>query len=333
MIMIANPSLAPSQVEAFLDSGCQDLGPAGNDTQWGWGRVNVYRSVAQAISSVKYSATTTHYYERVTKPVTWTQAAAEAPTRSYYGVAGYLASINSSAENAFIVSNLDDYFIGTHCIGGYQPPASPEPAGNWQWVTAEPFSYSNWNAGEPNNGGGSEDRIEYWYGGSVGTWNDIPNSTVRSGYIVEYPVPPPVTISGSVTLQDLSVSMAGHPVVVEIKQAGRVVASYSTTLNGAGQWTVTTPWKGSFQAFVKVTHWLKKAVGTVVLNTTNVTGLFGSLINGDVDGDNGIDIGDYSVLSANFGSAGPTADLNEDGDVDIGDYSILSAHFGVNGDD
>lgn len=62
-------------------------------------------------------------------------------------------------------------------------------------------------------------------------------------------------------------------------------------------------------------------------------------MNGDSNGNNEIEIGDYSILSAAFGSAvgdptfDPLADLNGDDAVEIGDYAILSANYVAIGDD
>jgi hypothetical protein len=67
----------------------------------------------------------------------------------------HLATITSQAENVAII-NLAPSAVGSW-IGAYQNKASPsfsEPAGGWEWVTGEPWVFSNWGAGEPNDGGG-----------------------------------------------------------------------------------------------------------------------------------------------------------------------------------
>lgn len=62
-------------------------------------------------------------------------------------------------------------------------------------------------------------------------------------------------------------------------------------------------------------------------------------LNGDADNDNEITIGDYSMLSDNFGrdSSHPAwdarADLDGDEEISIGDIAILSVNFGAAGDD
>jgi hypothetical protein len=129
-------------------------------------------------------------YEQVQDPgIPWTDAKTAAEALSYNGVHGHLATITSQAENDFITNNLRESTFGGYWIGGFQPPGSPEPAGNWQWVTGEPFVYTNWRPGEPNNVTGSEDNLvidlpapnEF-----AGFWNDEGFLFNISGYVVEY---------------------------------------------------------------------------------------------------------------------------------------------------
>ena len=106
--------------------------------------------------------------------------------------AGHLATIHSPAENQFIYDSLGfsalQYPDSFPWIGGFQPAGSAEPAGNFQWVTGEPFNYTNWAPpAEPNNVGGNEDVVQI-NGNPVGAgrWND--NTRTRQfSYIVEYP--------------------------------------------------------------------------------------------------------------------------------------------------
>lgn len=49
LIWAVNPSLTNLEVEQILFETCEDLGSAGNDTYWGWGRVDVAAGVQAAL--------------------------------------------------------------------------------------------------------------------------------------------------------------------------------------------------------------------------------------------------------------------------------------------
>jgi hypothetical protein len=143
-----------------------------------------------------------HFYEPVLVPggIDWESANSAAVARG-----GYLATTASPEENSFVfglVSNDPRFWVPPITIGpwlgGFQPPGSPEPAGNWQWITGEPFDYTNWETGEPSNSGTTgEDRIVMW--GSRGPpkekWDDLYAFETENrpvGYIVEYSTGPTV---------------------------------------------------------------------------------------------------------------------------------------------
>ncbi|MBL7154146.1 MAG: PEP-CTERM sorting domain-containing protein [Phycisphaerae bacterium] len=138
-----------------------------------------------------------HFYEAVAVPsvVTWQEANVAAT-----GAGGYLATITSEAENDFIFGLIDDpaywnpsYNLRGPWIGGFQPARSPEPDGNWQWVTGESFVYDNWDNGQPNNSGnGNENRLHFGNRPErTPTWNDVTEDFPEiKSYVVEY-IPEP----------------------------------------------------------------------------------------------------------------------------------------------
>ena len=134
------------------------------------------------VKRIEYTdGTPTGRYKAVLVPegITWEEA-----NKAAQAMGGHLATITSAAENDYVYSLVanDDRFwykYGTDLIGlgpwlgGYQPPGSPEPSGGWRWVTGEPFTYSNWASGQPDNYRG-EDYLHYWGAGTPkgSKWND-----------------------------------------------------------------------------------------------------------------------------------------------------------------
>lgn len=144
-----------------------------------------------AYAQPTYWADNGHYYEFVeTTAISWHDAKAAAQTAVHLGWSGHLATITSSAENAFALSVVSTPSINPW-IGGLQPSGSPEPAGNWQWVTGELFGYTNWLGGEPNNNAtnpvGYEDTMQM--DGINGQWNDLYGTATNQGYVIEYGPP------------------------------------------------------------------------------------------------------------------------------------------------
>jgi hypothetical protein len=112
--------------------------------------------------------------------------------RQGYGY-GYLATITSAAENNF-VANLAFSSMGWWVelwLGGFQPPDECRRDANWMWITGEPWGYTNWLPGEPNDAFGScsEQHLGIVCASGAwicGTWNDEGNLGNIRGFIIEY---------------------------------------------------------------------------------------------------------------------------------------------------
>ncbi|MBX3365079.1 MAG: immunoglobulin domain-containing protein [Phycisphaeraceae bacterium] len=137
-----------------------------------------------------------HWYEVIVVPdVNWGTARDAAVLRG-----GYLATITSQEENDFVfqlVMNTPNswyYFDDRRSIGpwlgGYQTPGSKAPDEGWVWVTGEPFEFTNWAPGQPDNDDLGECFLHFSNLGPVldGTWNDrAANDNNRdTAYVVEY---------------------------------------------------------------------------------------------------------------------------------------------------
>lgn len=130
-----------------------------------------------------------HYYQYVATGSTWTQAFAAAAASSYNGRQGYLATITSADERAFIAANVTT-------LGAWLGGSDSETEGTWKWVSGpeagQTMNYTNWYSGEPNNWGGNEDYLIMNWSGTQ--WNDLPDSP-GYGFVVEFSggVPEPAT--------------------------------------------------------------------------------------------------------------------------------------------
>jgi hypothetical protein len=84
-------------------------------------------------------------------------------------IGAHLVTIGSAEENDFVFGLTPNTWLG----------ATDEAVeGVWEWVTGEPFDYTNWAPGEPNNSGGDESQPEHyltWAFPPDGRWNDVPD--------------------------------------------------------------------------------------------------------------------------------------------------------------
>src|SRR5690606_10826524 len=94
---------------------------------------------------------------------------------------------------------------------------------------------------------------------------------------------------------------------------------------------------GTYDILIKVQGLLSKIVNGFEVFEGGDELIVSGLIRGDINNNNAINIVDFSVLNASYGSSstGPNynylADLNCDGAVNIVDISILNAGFGMVG--
>lgn len=145
-----------------------------------------------------------HFYEFVSDPnVKWSDAKVDAEGLTFGGQQGYLATITSAGENAFMATNFSAEAGTTQngWLGGFQDTSAPdysEPAGGWRWVTGEPWSYTNWVNGEPDDAGGGQNSLR---SNVAFAWDDLANDPANpsvqniSGYFVEFPVPEPASFT------------------------------------------------------------------------------------------------------------------------------------------
>lgn len=126
-----------------------------------------------------------HYYERVSgTTLTWHQARDAAASRTHAGLRGHLATFTSAQEWSFINSGAFLPEPGGAWIGADQAQLGSETLEGWRWTTGEPFGFSKWLSGSPDNAG-DEDAMAIGGAAEYG-WIDTSASSARPVYLVEY---------------------------------------------------------------------------------------------------------------------------------------------------
>jgi hypothetical protein len=157
---------------------------------------NVKLSVAATINPTGfyYNGVNGHFYKPVTAGTTYTGARSASLLTTFKGQTGYLVTITSASENAFIFSNVpqaniwfaatDEVIDGTWVIDAGPEKGTVMKTSNGQTAGNRPGVYNNWAGGEPNGYNHSEDyAVTNWGGAS--TWNDLSNNWTNP-YIIEY---------------------------------------------------------------------------------------------------------------------------------------------------
>ena len=143
-----------------------------------------------------------HFYDLILEVGrSWPDSQASAQSMVFRGIPGHLATLTFQAENDFIEANFPNDFDGTSWVwlGGFQDTSAPdfaEPDSGWRWITGEPWDFTNWHAGEPNNlplpgTTGGEDYLTLF---AAYKWNDLQVEVFDTqGFYVEFPIPEPST--------------------------------------------------------------------------------------------------------------------------------------------
>jgi hypothetical protein len=158
-------------------------------------RGNVLLSVAATVNPVGYyyNGVNGHFYRPISTTATYTGARAASLLTTFKGQTGYLVTITSADEDAFIFNNVPQgniWFALTDeaSEARWTIDAGPEAGtlikiNNGQLNGNIPGQYNNWAPGEPNNSGNEDYAVTKWSGGSQ--WNDLPNNFYNP-YVIEY---------------------------------------------------------------------------------------------------------------------------------------------------
>jgi hypothetical protein len=143
--------------------------------------------------AVPVQGPTGNFYDFVPGSFTWPNARTGALGLSHLGAPGFLATVTSAAEDAFLATLAPIGWLGgtDQAVEGTWRWADGPEANQIFWVggpggSAPPGTYTNWGLGQPDNGG-----IQNFLLRGPGGWDDF-NGT--QGYYVEFVVPEPATL-------------------------------------------------------------------------------------------------------------------------------------------
>jgi hypothetical protein len=156
------------------------------------GDINISVAATVNPTGYYYNGVNGHFYRPITTGATYTNARAASLLTTFKGQTGYLVTITSADEDAFIFNNVPQsniWFALTDEVeeARWTIDAGPEKGtlikiNNGQLNGNIPGQYNNWAPGEPNNSGNEDYAVTKWNGSQ---WNDLPNH-FSNPYVIEY---------------------------------------------------------------------------------------------------------------------------------------------------
>jgi hypothetical protein len=155
---------------------------------------NVYIAVTATENPVGYFylPSNGHFYRPISSGAFYNAAKSAAAATTFKGQQGYLVTITSADEDAFVYNNVPQsqiWFALSDVAqeGFWRIDAGPESGTliktqNGQLNGNIAGQYNNWAPGEPNNSGGEHYAVTKWNGSQ---WNDLPNG-FSCPYVIEY---------------------------------------------------------------------------------------------------------------------------------------------------
>jgi hypothetical protein len=259
------------------------------------------RRVTFVAGTVFYNPLTEHFYEYVSGSTSWTNSYTAASAKSYFGRAGYLATMMSEAENNFVWKLMandawfgasDDYNYINTAKGSTVYASQSAAEGKWHWVTGpekgQNFSngntpsttlvsgmYHKWAGGEPN---GTSEAFGQFYSSNNGQWNDLPNTSLP-GYICEYgDMPGDITSSTTILTRSIEISGAssGYISGADINVCS---GSNSTTLTLNSYTGSIVRWESSFDNFFTAGTTISSTSASITVTNLTKTTYYRAIVN------------------------------------------------------
>ena len=144
-------------------------------------------------------------------------------------------------------------------------------------------------------------------------------------------IPPSVPTTVRFQLQGRSGKADTTNTTFEIRNVGQVPLVFqkndlTTDATGNGSLTITSVPTGNYDFKIKVSNYLTKTLPNTSLNAP-LTLDFGTLLGGDLNNDNIVNVLDFTYLVSKWNTADTIADITKSGQVNGGDFVVIDSNW------
>ena len=302
---------------------------------------NVQISVATTVNPAGffYNGVNGHFYRPISAGNTYTGARAASLATTFKGQQGYLVTITSADEDAFIFNNVPQtniWFALTDEVseGMWRIDAGPEAGtliktSNGQFTGNIAGQYNNWAPGEPNNSGNEDYAVTKWNGSQ---WNDLPNN-FSCAYVIEYGTwtnPADATFTDFYTANTINTvaitnTLTGT-VTIPAGLTSRPLLTLYRVVNGVDQLvdykTVAT--NGTYTFTLPNQNSTYKLVPSLTIQ--GITSADFTLVWGEIQNESTPPVTAQGLVMTGT-KQWEAADVNKNGIIDIGDAYLISTHI------
>ncbi|MBK8025352.1 MAG: S8 family serine peptidase [Chloroflexi bacterium] len=337
LLLSQNPGWTNDQVRDRIAMTADAIYTAGYDIASGWGRVNAQKALSATITNTG----------RQDDHIADAQTINEVPAQISEAVTGAFRDRTDPTLTCLSSSQSYSSSLWFKFVPPYTMSATITTSGSTYNTVLAIYDSAMTSLACNNDTGGIQSQVVVNLNGGaayyvlVGGYSTVSSPTGVADAvnlvlnITTATAAPGPLLTGTVTFQgrppapDADLSLPLH-VLVKPTGGGVAVFDGSVSTNNFGAFALNLP-ANTYDVWVKGERTLARLV-TVDLST-NMSIDVGTLQEGDANGDNIVNIQDFSLLASAFGTQegdaayDVRADFNADGLVNIGDFSLLAASF------
>ncbi len=215
---------------------------------------------------------------------------------------------------------------------------NPSPGGQWALQTAAGVNVGFYPASTACFSESQIESIPNYQDGfqAIYILGSFPCDPTYTTLHIEYALPEPPGISVDIS-NTPGAAFNAIEIMLYAPGSADLISGYAGSVGALGMVSVQEFEAGTYDIYVHVTGFLQQSFESVTLTAGNNPIMLTDLVFGDINGDNTINIGDFTLMASSFGiSMGEAgyvepSDYDGNGSTNINDFTALAPSFGLSG--